>query len=344
MSTRGQGPDVDAPLRAALDHAPDHDLRPPAAVRAAVLRAAHAAVPAQPAQPAAWRRWLGLGQGWGSRGLWTAVASVASLGLALNLAWHVSTTPEGADDSASADMRPAPAPAPAAAPVAPAPTAKVAEAAPAAAPVRPSPSPAAREERGRLDKLSQAPERAMAPPSAEKPRAAAAPSIEATSVDAPPPPAPAPAMAEAAAPAPRAPGTAIDRRADLSVLPAKKGLADAAPMALGQAVASPWPEPLARLSPVLAADADWPAAGWQVKALSGAAAIPPKAWWRALLQASAGRWQAEPGPLPADAAAAPAWQVSASDGSRFTLTLAGGAAWLQAGGATWRAASVPPLP
>ncbi|MFO1339798.1 MAG: hypothetical protein U1F53_16495 [Burkholderiaceae bacterium] len=101
---------------------------------------------------------------------------------------------------------------------------------------------------------------------------------------------------------------------------------------------------MARLAPVLSADGDWPAAGWQVTSLSAGSAAPPKAWWRALLQASAGRWQGKAGPPPADAAAAPAWQVSGPEGQRFTLTLAGGAAWLQAGGATWRATPVPPLP
>lgn len=350
-------PPLDAPLRAALAHAPDRDQRPPAAVRAAVLQAAHAAVPRR---PSLWRRWLGLDRGWDSPRLWTAVAGVAGVGLALNLAWHLSTSPEASRDTARRDEAPMAAAQAASeaspAPVAPMAAAQVAEATPAEPPRResrlrqadlppPSGAPVAEEKRRAAAPPARLEATNVAPPPVPAPVAAAAPIPAAT----PPVPAPAaaPLPAESVVAAPTAPGQAADRRMADAAPPAAKAAARALPdqasTPLGMAIAGPWPAPLAPLAQALAVDGAWPAAGWQVTGRAGVAG-PSKAWWQAMLQATAGRWQAQPGPLRADALAAPAWRVDAPDGGHFTLTLVGRTVWLQAGDATWRASPVPPWP
>ncbi len=350
-------PPLDAPLRAALAHAPDRDLRPPAAVRAAVLQAAHAAVPQR---PPLWQRWLGLDRGWDSPRLWTAVAGVGGVGLALNLAWHLSTSPEASRDTARLDEAPmAAAPTASAAlpaPAAPMSASQMAEVTPADVPRRetrlrkadvppPTGVPVAEEKRRAAAPPARLEGSNVTPPPVPAPVAAAAPIPAAT----PPMPVPAaaPLPAESAAAAPTAPGQVADRRTADAAPPTAKaaagGLASQAPLSLGRAGAGPWPAPLASLAETLAGDGAWPAAGWQVTGRAGVAA-PSKAWWQAMLQATAGRWQAQPGPLPADVAAVPAWQVDAPDGGRFTLTVVGRTAWLQAGDAAWRATPLPPLP
>lgn len=94
MSARPPEPDdldddlVDARLRSALQHAPDGEARPPAALRQAVLQAARASLPRQPTW---WQRLLDNGPS--MQRTWATAAGIGAFGLALNLAWHMTSAP-----------------------------------------------------------------------------------------------------------------------------------------------------------------------------------------------------------------------------------------------------------
>ncbi|MEK8030431.1 hypothetical protein AACH06_06295 [Ideonella sp. DXS29W] len=109
---------ADARLRAAMQHAPDAEVRPPAALRQAVLQAAREALPARSPW---WKRLLG--EGPGLPRAWTAAASLGAFGLALSLAWHMNNEAPTSEyepmAAVSESARPAPAAPPAAAEASP---------------------------------------------------------------------------------------------------------------------------------------------------------------------------------------------------------------------------------
>jgi hypothetical protein len=281
----------DAPLRAALACAPDRDLRPSPAVRAALQRAARQAVPPAPTPAPHWTRLLGTAvqRWWRAGGLLQPAAlatlgSVAVGGLVLHLLWP------GAEPGSLADASMPVAAAPAAAP-----DTTVAVAGPV--------------------------------PQAEGPRLPAHEPTRRRSVAAPPAATPEPAslaLANAAPKAAQAESQAV-RPSAMAAAPATTmaadKLADATANATGLAKLSapaPWPAPLARL------------------AVSGNGGDPTspemQAWWRGVLQATAGRWQvASPAEL-----AGVTRVVAGPDGAGFSLHLGPDRWWLTAAGAAWQ--------
>ncbi len=380
----------DARLRSALQHAPDGTSRPPPALRNAVSQAARASLPPR---PSLWQRWFGIGPGHaGPPRLWTAVAGISALGLALNLAWHLSKAPDEFDPVAAApEAKRAVGQEPPSAPM----REEVAAAAPqpptdAAPPPRAvSPLQAPRTEPPAV--LAQAPTRhdaapapvvtTAAPPPAPAPVAAPAPlapivadaKSEAAAqpsgsadrreqdklaeVSAPPPARERVEIAssrvrlptesrELAPMAKASPGVAADSAgneasglASAAAKPAAEGLARgktaAAPATPQAASSAAWPSPLLGFSNALNAADEWPA-GWQQQG-PAEVAPPRRAWWQAMLAATAGRWQAWSSPLPGAVEAGLTWRLHGPEGTSFSLTLADGQAWLQAGGAVWRA-------
>jgi hypothetical protein len=95
----------DPRLQSALRHAPDHDIEPPPALNASILRAAHQSV----ATPA-WRRWLE----WLASPGWATSTAGVMVALLTGLLWWGQEPP--APVVAMAPQQPAPAPAAAAAP------------------------------------------------------------------------------------------------------------------------------------------------------------------------------------------------------------------------------------
>ncbi|WP_374568706.1 hypothetical protein [Ideonella sp.] len=257
----------DARLRSALQHAPDEASRPPAALRNAVLQAARAALPPRPSW---WQRLLGLapGQAGGPR-LWAAAAGVGAFGLALNLAWHLSTAPTSPEFEQVAAVSEAKRAAPLREEVAAAPPPQQQQAPSAEPPavVMMAPAPA------RRDAAPVA--KARAP--ARAPATAPAPVIVATA--SPPPPAPAVTAPPAPALEAEAKALAKEERANTGVL------ADAAPRD-------------ARARSGLAQQATAPAMA-PAAAPAGVAAAPAPA------DVATGRLSRQPAPLAATQPAAP---------------------------------------
>jgi hypothetical protein len=362
----GDEPGIDPRLRAALDHAPDGELRPPPAVRAAVLAAAHGAQRSAPAPASGWRRWWAAAMA--PRALATA-ASVACVGIALKLAWPEPewlAAPAAVRQEAAAPALRHDAPAaPAATPQGTAaPTAEaVSDAPPPPAAAVPAPAPVARglaqdaREKGReLDRrrIEPAPTAAARPP---------APIITTTTEPVPPQPAPAqapvPTTAPVAAPAARAEAAAPEEQRAAKALAAdaqalsRSALAEVAPASVAKPAPPGHPSALARWAQALAAPTDdtaQPPAGWQLRRGGEAEAWRPahRAWWQALLAATAGRWALAPA-LPAAADAwsdtpRNTWQLRAPDGQAFSLRVEREQLWLQAEGGTWRAPRPGALP
>jgi hypothetical protein len=384
---------VDARLRSALRHAPDGHVQPPAALRQAVLQAARASLPKKPTW---WQRLLDNGPS--MQRAWATAAGIGAFGLALNLAWHMTSAPPSDEYSHSPVAsvgESVQAPMPSSPPPAAMPDKQAKAAAGAAADV-PMPTPPAQPPLARRD----------AAPATQALRKAAepAPAVEATAPQ--PFPAPPAAPAHAAPPRPAEVDSEAkkaltkeepvrpDRAADVATQPAAdKALADErrrsfappadgvrsedlaaaakpaapapapAPAAEAQARAKPapspsmgiaqapgatapaaapvlpatsaWPEPLARLQLALSRAEDWPS-GWMVQG-PAEITVPRRAWWQAMLAGTAGRWQPVQEPAPQSVPGSLTWHVHGADGTRFTLVLVDGQAWLQAGSAVWRA-------
>lgn len=365
----------DARLRSALQHAPDGTTRPPPALRSAVLQAARASLPPR---PTLWQRLFGISPGHiGSPRLWTAMAGVGAMGLALNLAWHMSTVPTPTEYDKVAAVSEAKR-------AAPPPMAEMREEAVQGVPKQaqpPAPTPS-------LQK-SAAPESPMAQARARRDAAPAPAPVVATTAPAPlPAPAapPVPAPVVAAAPAQEAEAKLLakedkaktERFADASAsgAPAEviaqantqgrvsadaraRGLAPAAIAPTGVAAgpaadgvrSEPAPIAAAAAKPA-APTASWPAPLARFEAALAAAedwptgwqmqgpaeyAPPRRAWWQAMLAGTAGRWEAMNGPQPPAAAAGATWLMHAPDHTGFGITLADGQVWLQADGRFWRA-------
>lgn len=384
---------VDARLRSALQHAPDGDARPSAALRQAVLQAARASLPPKPTW---WRRLLDNGPS--MQRAWATAAGIGAFGLALNLAWHMTSAPPSDEYSRSpvASVSESVSPGPQAPPPAVMADRQAAKAATgAAAGALEVPQSAAPPAQSPLARRDAAPTPATPPKRAEP-----APTVVATA----PQPFPAPPAAPAPAAPPR-PGEAdseakkalakeeyarFDRAADVAAANAAvdKAMADerrrsfappadaarsedlaaaakpapaaeaqarvkqapSASMGIAQAPAAPappapsaWPEPLARLQLAFSQADDWPG-GWTMQG-SAEVAVPRRAWWQAMLAGTAGRWQVVQEPVPQSVPGSLTWHMRDADGTRFTLMLADGQAWLQSAGTVWRAPwSVLPAP
>lgn len=371
-SPGGDEPGIDPRLRAALDHAPDGELRPPPAVRAAVLAAAHGAQRPAPAPASGWRRWWAAAMA--PRTLATA-ASVACVGIALKLAWPepewlaepVGARPEAAasalrhDEVAAEAARQAPPPAPPQARSAAPAEDSVAEAPSPPAAAAPAPrarAPEAREVARDVDRRSL--EQAPAPtPITTTTATVDSPPAEAPTQPAPAAPAPAPTIAAAppAAPPPPRPEAyaPVEQRTAAKALSqdaqaeARRGLA--AEVATSSLVSKPappgHPAALARWAQALATpaidDATQPPAGWQVRrdgAVTMAWSPAHRAWWQTLLAGTAGRWTLVSPTLPTG----DTWRLSAPDGQALSLRVEREQLWLQAEGGTWRAPRPEGLP
>lgn len=377
--TGADEPGIDPCLRAALDHAPDGELRPPPAVRAAVLAVAHGTHRLAAAPTSGWRRWWAAALA--PRTLATA-ASVACVGIALKLAWPepewlaepAGARPEAAasalrhDEVAAEAARQAPPPAPPQARSAAPAEDSVAEAPSPPATAAPAPAPRARAPEARetsrdMDRRSL--ERAPAPvPAPITSTTTAHAPAEAPPQPAPPPapPPPAPTIGAAAPAAPLLPrsesAAPVEQRAAAKALSqdaqaqARRGLvAEVAPASVASKPAPPpgHPSALARWAQALAVPTDvtaQPPAGWQLRHGGEAVAWRPahRAWWQALLAGSAGRWTLAPAtPGPGDTGR-DTWQLQAPDGPAFSLRVEHGQLWLQAEGGTWRAPRPEGLP
>lgn len=291
----------DARLRSALQHAPDGASRPPAALRSAVLQAARASLPSRPVW---WQRLLGLepGQAGGPR-LWAAAAGVGAFGLALNLAWHMSTAPTPTEFdkvAAVSEAKRAVAPEPSMAPL----KEKVAESPAPELASRKAPAPQFTPPSERQPMVvAQAPARRDAAPAL--PQVTRSPSMAPTEVEAyapaAPPASPAPVVAAAPPPAAQAEGKVLakEERANVGRLadaaPAKApgdasadarargALAPAAVAPTGVAAAPPPTGPAAdgvrsEPAPLAAAAAKPEALALQQAEVSRAAAPSPAAW------------------------------------------------------------------
>lgn len=352
----GDEPGRDARLRAALDHAPDGELRPPPAVRAAVLQAAHGA--RRPAEPAkapvrGWRRWWAAAMA--PRTLATA-ASVACVGIALKLAW-----PEPEWRSEVAEVRPA-----AVEPVArregaamapPASTQQTAPAghaaprsadapAEAAAPQVMPPGERAREAKAAPARREAAPDPTPPPALATTTRPPPAPAVAAAPAAAPPTAAP---TTEMASPPPGATVPAADQHVAKALAAdahegARRGLSGATASSLARPAAPGHPAALARWAQALAAvdEGPNPPAGWQLQRDGVAPPWGPfqRAWWQALLAGTAGRWVLDAGAP----GAGEAWQLRAPDGTAFTLSVGADTLWLVGDSGSWRAPRPAGLP
>jgi hypothetical protein len=344
----------DARLRSALQHAPDGASRPPAALRSAVLQAARASLPPRPSW---WQRLLGLepGQAGGPR-VWAAAAGIGAFGLALNLAWHLSTVPTPTEFDKVAAVSEAKRAAPLREEVAAPPP--VAATAP---PLQQAPSA-----ESSATVMAQAPARREVAPMAKArtpaptPTPAPAPVIVATAPAPAPPPPPAPAVAAPPAPALEAEAKALakEERANAGVLAdaaprdarARSGLAQQAVAPTGVA-AAPAPAGVAtgRVSsepaPLAAAKPAAPMANESfARAAPADKALDPGAWPPPLARLSGALNDATDWP--------PGWQVqgpadiAASRRAWWLAMLAGTAgrwqAWPQAlppsvdAGPTWR--------
>ena len=320
----------DAQLLAALRHAPDRDVQPPAELSAAILGRAQAAVHPARARSPNWRA------GWRTaidRALRPApMAAFGTVAMAtlIGVMWSGQNPPD-----ATPSLRPqvgaaAPAAAPATADSVPAAQAPLAqrESAPAAAqtilPVaRPSPRAEAEalHKRAAPEVLAATESKAMQPQPQPQPpaaRIAAAPRQ-----DAPREPAAQDAAAKSMADAAPAPPTARSRAESNA----------AAMGAAAPAAASPLTAPSIDLEAAVRSD---PArVRWQVAGGRMAAHGPvQRDWWAALARATQGRWQAATGSEPTGV------QVTLMiDGAaRGSLAFEPGAVvWREPGGLAWRA-------
>ena len=337
------GPADDGPLRRALQHAPDHDLRPSPALRQALQQAARRAAAthaaerppsATPPRPTGrapgWRVWLA----WlGQPATLGAVASLAVMGLSLHLWWSVQgEAPETVvAEGAAADQAP-----PAAVPAQAHDDAKERlfrsaasevtsgrhQRSIARAPDAPAAEPSDPAEAALARSADPAPARAAvaAPDVTEVAdrRMAAAPAAAAPVEPGPsaPPSAAGADRAVAAAPLPRSALGATAGRPERSA-------ERSAPQALPAR-----PAPLQQLADALAAP-EGPAAGWTV-AGPGDAPRPldpaRRLAWRLWITQTDGGWPAPaegPGAaeVRAEGPAAAVWTVVAPDGTRFELRL-----------------------
>jgi hypothetical protein len=366
----GDDPGIDPRLRAALDHAPDGELRPPPAVRAAVLAAAHGAQGPARAAASGWRRWWAAAMA--PRTLATA-ASVACVGIALKLAWPepewlAETAEVRRESTAPALGHDAPA-GPASAPFPPQGTARPRDAVsdahpPPPAAAVPAPAPVAgglapREKGRERDRRPAEP----APPAAERPPAPTTTTTTTTTPAPPQAPSPQPAPVQAPAPmaAPAAPAAVVapeEQRAAKSLAAdaqarSRGALAEVAPASVAKAAPAGHPSALARWAQALAAPTDdtaQPPAGWLIRRGSGALLwrASHRGWWQALLAGTAGRWALAPaldttGDTWRDTWR-DTWQLQAPDGQAFSLRVEREQLWLQAEGGTWRAPRPEGLP
>ena len=325
--------DRDAHLLAALRHAPDRDVQPPADVSAAILVRAQAAVqPARTRSPngrAGWRAAIDQVLRPGPMAAFGTVALATLIGVM----WSGQSPPDATPSLRAEAGAAAPAAAPASAdtvPAAQAPSAQR-EAAPTAAQtsppvVRPPPRAVAEalQKRAAPEVLAAAESKATQPQ--PQPMAAAAQIAAAPQQDAQREPAAQDAAAKSTADA--APATLA--------LPARRSRAESTAATLGAAApdaAAPLTAPTIELEAAVRSD---PArVRWQVAGGRMAAHGPAQRdWWAALARATQGRWHAAGGGEPA--------------GMQVTLTIDGvprgslafepnHLLWREPGGLTWRA-------
>ena len=332
----------DAHLRAALRHAPDHDLAAPNALTERILARAASAVGAH-GRPG----WLaGLRRSLAALAQPRPAAALASLALAtvVGLMWREGPPPEAPADRVAAASTPPPAG-----------TASVAEAplpAPAAAKLEAPPPPAAptmrRAPPAIVDRVPKSMPAPTEPRRAERRRDEAPSAGAITAVPAPPNP-PAAAAAPPAAPARAEPQAAAASESRSITLPAAemaRGFAGPAPMnaqlaakAAPDAVATatnPLRAAVAALLRAGEAGARWQTAGSALKPLNAAA----MAWLQDVQRQAAGRWQTGSGAE----LSANALVFSGEAGLLGRLEVVdGGVLWQPAGtpGATWFAALPP---
>ncbi len=319
----------DEHLLAALRHAPDRDVAPPAQLSAAILGRARQAVRAQRSgQPSRWRTlWAGLWQP-------APMAAFATIAMAtlIGVMWQGQEVPEAAPS-----LRP-----------------EIVAAAPTQSAAVPIPAPAAPAALPELAKGRLTPDR-QRPPSTSSGRAEIQTqperAVEYAAASAKPVPLPA---------APAAPREPEGRRDAM----AKSALADAAAPA---ATIAPAPAPAPATAPALArARSEMPVGALGASLAPAAAPLAPasaeidaapgahwrvrpdrlvahaaaqRAWWLALNRATQGRWQ-----LVATALAAPADELTLLiDGqARGSLSFAPQAVlWRDANGLVWRAPVAP---
>ena len=355
----------DPHLLTALQHAPDRDALPPAALSGTILASAQAALRAQ--RPSRWREaWQRMQAAMLRPSVAAAFGSLA-VATAVGLLWSTQEPPE-ATPSLRVDATPSPS---SAAPAAVGSPPVVADAAPrdAAAsganrtaqrtgsPSTPSSAqraatPAAAQAAAPITTMTTAPAPATtpAPPAVARrretrnadaglavalpaaPSATAAPATPAASASPPPPPSAVTAvresMQDAAAPTSSAAlAGRASARSDLA-----RSAAPAAPDALAKAEAV---DPLAAASRRL--DAPGSQTLWQTPARSHVHDADTRAWWAAVRRASAGAWQRTTDAPVGDSVAL------AIDGQPLgRLTLSDAAlTWRAADGTLWRA-DVPP--
>ena len=320
--------DRDAHLLAALRHAPDRDVKPPADVSAAILGRAQEAVQPPRARganwPAGWRTAIDRLLRPAPMATFGTVATATLIGVM----WSGQSPPDATPSLRPETMAAAPAAAPASTDTLPSAQRKSAPAAAQTNPPVASPRPHAAAEalpkRAAPEVLVAAESKAAQPqpqPAPPAPRIAAAPRQDAqrgpVAQDAA-----AKSMADAALAAP-APLTTRSRAESTAA-----ALGAAAP-----AAAAPLTAPTIELEAAVRGD---PArVRWQVTGGRTAAHGPAqRAWWTALARATQGRWQAASDSGPAGA------QVTLTiDGAaRGSLAFEPGAVvWREPGGLTWSA-------
>ena len=337
-------------LEQALRHAPDADVTPPAELRAAILsraldgpptvggslRAVHPhrqgkAPPSPLPSPASGRgssypgsssaaQWLACAFAWLSRPPVAAGLATLAVSTVLGTLWWGGSLDEGADPRV-AESIPAPAPSPTPSP------------APAAAPETATPTPAAPQMHaasapGAAQKSRRALERPASPDTPA--RAAEAVRTEPAPAAAPPPPAQGAPDAPAAVDATRSPAQNDPLRASRSAT--AQALAGAATEQRIDARG----DPVDAIASSLALRAD--ALHWASGGRTHAHAVPQQAWFDALRQATAGRWQRT---RTADRDGA---RVQLFDGPRVRaewLVQAQRVLWLDAESGTWQATLEP---
>ncbi|MEP6824111.1 MAG: hypothetical protein ABI919_04790 [Ramlibacter sp.] len=239
----------DARLAQALAHAPDEDLRPAPAVRAAVLESAHRAAAGKAGAVTApapfWRRaWEAMGR---SGQPWNAAFATVLLACLVTVLWWDKPVPDAVVDGPALRAPEVPAGRPAATVAAPA-------HAPAAMPADSAVAPARVQPPGVAGAGGSAGPAAAkrAPPALEKKSAApvqAAPAPAPAAATAPPPPAaelaiagrPAPITAAPAAPVAQTPAAMADARADAAAAGSVERSKAATPAAPSDAAPAPAP-------------------------------------------------------------------------------------------------------
>ena len=312
----------DAWLREALRHAPDADVRPPPALRDAILRQAR--IPSA-RRPGLWAR-VEAAMSWLARPPVAAGLATLTLSTVIVVMWRNGPPDEATAPVASnAPLRAASAPPPAA------PVERRAEA--QATPVeRRAAAPKAMRWRA---------QKAQVPP--EAPPAAAPAPAPRTEAGVPPAQEPAPQDLAAPRPAPAGPAALMakrERAASAEALQRSDRALSFAPTAL---------DPLPPVAELLAARG--PALHWSLGERSIAHGSAQQAWFEQLRSVTAGRWQRAPGP-PADGAplrlfegnelraefivsAQQVWWVSPAHGAWRALLSDAEAAQLQALAARW---------